>query len=160
MTVWAERFVKALDSHQGARVVALMASEFRWEDLGAGLVFENADALVAFIAGCDAFSTDYRFTLVSEQVSEVDYALEWEMAGTNTGTFRGRRATNKQYCIRGASIGRFDDDGQIKENRGLLQRRGAGATTWLGMSNLEERNHRLRWCGHEGRAAWAKDKRP
>src|SRR5207237_2737817 len=85
----AQRFVEALDSHDGSRVAALMASEFRWEDLGAGLVFENADALVAFIAGCDAFSTDYRFTLVSEQVSEVDYALEWEMAGTNTGTFRG-----------------------------------------------------------------------
>ena len=51
MTVWAERFVKALDSHQGARVVALMASEFRWEDLGAGLLFDNADVLAAFIAG-------------------------------------------------------------------------------------------------------------
>jgi len=117
MTGWAERFVEALDSHQSSRVVALMASEFRWEDLGAGLVFDNADVLAAFIAGCDAFSTDYRFTLVSEQVSETSYALEWEMAGTNSGTFRCRPATNKRYCIRGASIGRLDDAGRITENR-------------------------------------------
>src|SRR5690242_7075091 len=100
MTAWARRFIEALDSHQGSRVVALMASEFRWEDLAAGLVFDNADVLGAFIAGCDAFSTDCRFTLVTEQVSETSYALEWEMAGTNTGTFRGRPATNKRYRIR------------------------------------------------------------
>jgi len=117
MTVSAQRFVEALDSHQGSRVAALMALEFRWEDLGAGLVFDNVDALTAFIAGCDAFSTDYRFTLVTGQASATDYAIEWEMSGTNTGTFRGRPATNKQYRIRGASIGRVDDKGRITENR-------------------------------------------
>ena len=47
MTRLAERFVEALDSHQGSRVVALVASELR---------------------------SDYRCSLVSEQMSETSDA--------------------------------------------------------------------------------------
>jgi len=117
MTTWARLFVDAFDSHEGSRVAALVAPDVRWEDVAAGIVFENPAALGAFIDVSDEFSKDYRFTLVSEHVSAARYALEWEMAGTNTGAFQGAPATKKHYCIRGVSIGSFDADGKIKENR-------------------------------------------
>ena len=117
MDGWARQFVEAFDSHDGSRVAALVARKFRWEDLGAGVVFDDRDALAAFLAVSDQFSKDYRFTLVSEQVNAARYALEWEMMGTNTGPFLGGPPTNKRYRIRGVSIGSFDADGKITANR-------------------------------------------
>jgi steroid delta-isomerase-like uncharacterized protein len=114
---WAWQYVDAFDSHQGARLAALVASDVQWEDVAAGIVFDSPAALAAFVAVSDAFSNDYRFTLVSEHVSETRYAVEWEMAGTNTGAFRGASATNRPFRLRGVSIGTFDAEGKVKENR-------------------------------------------
>jgi steroid delta-isomerase-like uncharacterized protein len=54
---------------------------------------------------------------VSEQASGDQYALEWEMVGTNTGEAAGMPATNKPFRIRGVSVGILDADGKIKHNR-------------------------------------------
>ena len=82
-----------------------------------GVTHQGREAIEAFVEDAERFSNDYRFTSVSEQASGDRYALEWEMAGTNTGEAGGMPATNKPYRIRGVSIGRLDADGKIKENR-------------------------------------------
>ena|SRR5689334_15017668 len=117
MNAWAQQFVEAFDSHDGTRVAALVAQDIGWEDVAARITFDSPEALAAFVGVSDAFSNDYRFTLVSEQVSENCYAVEWEMAGTNTGAFQGGAPTNRSFCIRGVSVGSFDADGKIKVNR-------------------------------------------
>jgi hypothetical protein len=70
-------------------------------------------------------------TILSQQVNEDHYAIEWEVAGTNTGALGDLPATNKPYRFRGASIGRLDTDGKIKENRDYYDM--AGYLTQVGL---------------------------
>jgi steroid delta-isomerase-like uncharacterized protein len=88
-----------------------------YEDLALGVVHEGRTAVEVFVEETAAFSEDYAFTPVSELQYGDQYALEWEMAGTNTGDAGGIPATNKPYRIRGASVGRRDGTGKITHNR-------------------------------------------
>jgi steroid delta-isomerase-like uncharacterized protein len=117
MSDWIQRYLDAWDSHDPAKVGAFMASNATYEDLAVGEIHEGRDAIEEFVGTSDKFSRDYKFTLVSEQTSGNDYAVEWEMAGTNTGEAAGLPATNKPYRIRGVSIGRLNDAGKIVQNR-------------------------------------------
>jgi len=54
---------------------------------------------------------------VSMQQSGERYAFEWELRGTNTGAAVGLPATNKQFRIRGVSIGEVEADRRITHNR-------------------------------------------
>jgi steroid delta-isomerase-like uncharacterized protein len=112
-----QRYLDAWSSHDGAKVAAFMAQDATYEDLALGVTHEGREAIKGFVEDAEQFSKDYKFTSVSEQASGDRYALEWEMAGTNTGEGGGLPATNKPYRIRGVSIGRLDSDGKIKENR-------------------------------------------
>jgi steroid delta-isomerase-like uncharacterized protein len=117
MSDWMQQYIDAWDSHDAAKVVAFMAQDATYEDLALGVTHEGRAAIAAFVEEAEQFSKDYKFTGVSEQASGDRYALEWEMAGTNTGEAGGLPGTNKPYRIRGVSIGRLDADGKIKENR-------------------------------------------
>ena len=117
MNGWMQQYLDAWDSHDAAKVVAFMAPDATYEDLALGVTHQGRDAIAAFVEEAEQFSKDYKFTAVSEQASGNRYALEWEMAGTNTGEAGGMPATNKPYRIRGVSIGQLDADGKIKENR-------------------------------------------
>jgi steroid delta-isomerase-like uncharacterized protein len=55
--------------------------------------------------------------MVSMQQTGDRYAFEWELEGTNTGSVAGLPATNKQFRIRGVSIGEVDADRRIIHNR-------------------------------------------
>ena len=117
MTDWIRRYLDAWDSHDPEQVGAFMAEDAVYEDLALGQTHEGRAAIVGFVGTADQLSKDYRFTLISEQASGDHYAIEWEMAGTNTGEAAGLPATNKQYRIRGVSIGRLDGNGKIRQNR-------------------------------------------
>jgi steroid delta-isomerase-like uncharacterized protein len=118
VTTWGERFADAFDSHDGTKLAALLAPDIKWEDIAAGMTFTGPQALTTFIDEVMIpFSNDYRFTLVSEHVTSECYAVEWEQTGTNTGPFQGAAATNQRYRLRGVSVGRFDANGQVIENR-------------------------------------------
>jgi steroid delta-isomerase-like uncharacterized protein len=112
-----QHYLDAWNSHDGTRVAAFMAQDATYEDLALGATHKGREAIKEFVDETTQFSKDYRITSVSEQASGDQYALEWEMAGTNTGESGGLPATNKPYRIRGVSIGRLDAAGKIKENR-------------------------------------------
>jgi steroid delta-isomerase-like uncharacterized protein len=117
MASWAQDYLDAWNSRDGAKVAAFMNDDVTYEDLALGVVHQGTDAVKAFVEETAGFSKDYVFTPVSEQLSGDQYALEWEMAGTNTGDAGGMPATNKPYRIRGASVGRRNSAGKITHNR-------------------------------------------
>ena len=117
-----------MNTHDATSIVALMADDVTWEDLAMGLVFEGHDAVKASIEEAEKYSTDYRYTSLSEQASGALYAIEWEVAGTTTGQAGGMVTTDTgdmvgggpagtPYRIRGVSVGQLDADGKIKSNR-------------------------------------------
>jgi steroid delta-isomerase-like uncharacterized protein len=109
-------YLDAWNSHDAGRVVAFMAEDATYEDLALGRLHKGREEIQGFIAEAEQFSADYRFVPVSAQASPDQYALEWEMVGTNTGAAGPLPATNKPYRVRGCSIGRLDGDGKITEN--------------------------------------------
>ncbi len=117
MSTWMTDYLTAWNSHDGAKVTAFMADDASYEDVALGVVHEGHDAIAAFVDQAHHASKDYSFTSVSEQQVGDRYAMEWEMAGTNTGEGGGVPATNKPYRIRGVSIGQLDTAGKIKVNR-------------------------------------------
>jgi steroid delta-isomerase-like uncharacterized protein len=116
-TDWLAAYLDAWNSHDAGRVAAFMAENATYEDLALGRLHKGRDEIQGFIAEAEQFSADYRFVSVSAQASADQYALEWEMVGTNTGAAGPLPATNKPYRVRGCSIGRLDAEGKITENR-------------------------------------------
>ena len=117
MTEWMDRYLAAWNSHDGGQVIDFMADDVRYEDLALGVVHEGRDAVKAFVGEAHEFSSDYNFVPVSKQQTNNQYAMEWEMVGTNTGAAAGLPATDKPYRIRGVSIGEIDGQGRITQNR-------------------------------------------
>ena len=116
MSDWMERYLDAWNSHDGGQVAEFMAEGIVYEDLALGVVHEGRDAIKGFVAEAGDFSSDYRFEPVSKQQTGNQYAMEWIMAGTNTGEAGGLPATGKPYRIRGVSIGEVDGQGRIVRN--------------------------------------------
>ena len=116
-TDWMHDYLDAWNSHDPEKVVAFIAEGATYEDLALSQLHKGLDDIKAFVAEATAFSSDYRFDVVSTQQSGDQYATEWEMSGTNDGEAGGMPATNKPYRIRGISVGRVDGSGKIAENR-------------------------------------------
>jgi steroid delta-isomerase-like uncharacterized protein len=116
-TDWMDRYLDGWNSHDATQVGAFMAVDATYEDLALGQLHQGRDAIKEFAEETGRFSNDFRFSPVSVQASGTDYAMEWEMSGTNTGDIAGLPATNKPYRIRGVSIGQLDADGKISHNR-------------------------------------------
>lgn len=116
-TDWLQQYLDAWNTHNAAAVASVMAEDAMYEDLALGVKYEGREAIKAYVAELDEFSSDHKFIAVSEQVTGDRYAFEWEMVGTNTGKASGLPATNKPFRIRGVSIGRLAPDGTVKENR-------------------------------------------
>ncbi len=116
-TEWVERYLEAWNSHDGARVAAFMADDVTYEDLAQGALYQGRAAVEAYVEATHAFSTDYRFLTISAQSDADQYAIEWEMLGTNNGEAGGIPPTNKEYRIRGVSVGRVNEEGRIRSNR-------------------------------------------
>ena len=113
---WVARYLDAWNSHDGGQVGAFMAEDVTYDDLAQSAVYQGRDAVRAYVEQTHAFSSDYRFELLTAQADGRRYAIEWEMLGTNTGASGGFPATGKPYRFRGASIGVLDDDGSIASN--------------------------------------------
>ena len=114
---WVDGYLAAWNSHDGAQVAAFMTEDVVYDDLSSGLVHHGREAVQAYVAQTHEFSRDYRFVLVTTRAEGSNYAIEWEMLGTNTGASGGFPATGKPYQFRGASIGELTPDGKISANR-------------------------------------------
>ena len=117
MSDWMDRYLDALNSHDGAQVAEMMAEDVTFEDVAMGVTHQGREAVKAFIAELDGFSSDASFSPISKQQTGNQYAIEWESSGTNTGDMAGIPATNRQYRVRGVSIGELDEHGKILRNR-------------------------------------------
>jgi steroid delta-isomerase-like uncharacterized protein len=117
MADWIKTYVDAWNSHDGERVVKLMASDITFEDVAAGQRHEGSEAMKSFVAEMHQWTSDVVMETTSMQQSGDRYAFEWELRGTNTGAAGGLPATGKQFLIRGVSIGELDSEGRIAHNR-------------------------------------------
>lgn len=117
MSAWIKAYVDAWNSHDGDDVVGLMADDITFEDVAAGQRHEGREAVKAYVADVHQWSSDVVMEVVSMQQSGDRYALEWELSGTNTGAAGGLPATEKQFRIRGVSVGELDGEGLIIHNR-------------------------------------------
>ena len=61
-------------------------------------------------------ASDYRFTLVTEFVTDATIAFEWTVSGTHDRSSPALAATGKPFDIRGATIARLSDE-KITYNR-------------------------------------------
>jgi steroid delta-isomerase-like uncharacterized protein len=111
-----QRFVDAWNSLDPERVADLYAEDGTQDDVGMGGVYRGREAIKAFVAEA-ARRAHRQFVAKSEQVSGERYAVEWESTGTITGELSGTQVTNMHYQLRGASVGWFDAEGKIVENR-------------------------------------------
>ncbi len=96
-----------------------------FEAVGAGpdWVVRGGDALKAMVIGLHSFTNDAKIVLRSELCSGDRSVIEYEECSTNTGKVaRGIPATNRRYTVWAASVGQFDSQGKIKEERGYLDR--------------------------------------
>jgi steroid delta-isomerase-like uncharacterized protein len=114
---WVKAYVDAWNSHDGDRVVRLMTEDVTFEDVAAGQKHEGREAVKTYVAEVQQWSSDVVMETVRMQQSGERYAFEWELRGTNTGAAAGLPATNKQFRIRGVSIGEVDADRRIIHNR-------------------------------------------
>ena len=97
---------EAWNSHDGARLAALMDADSVYEDVAMGRVFD-CHSINDLVSDTTQMSSDYRMTWTST-VQEGDmYAIEWEMTGTNDGPVSALNipATGKSWRVPGASIG-------------------------------------------------------
>jgi ketosteroid isomerase-like protein len=88
MMGWMQRYIAAWNSHDATQVGAFMEDDAIYEDLALGQVHAGRTAIEAFVATAHEFSNDYVFTTISEQGGVGRYAIEWELAGTNSGKLR------------------------------------------------------------------------
>jgi steroid delta-isomerase-like uncharacterized protein len=111
-----QRFVDAWNSLDPEKVADLYVEDGIQDDVGMGGLYRGRPAIRAFVTEA-ARRADRQFVAKSEQVSGDLYAVEWESTGTITGELGGTQVTNMHYQLRGASVGRFDAEGKIVENR-------------------------------------------
>ena len=112
-----QRYLAVWNTHDGSQVATFMADDVTYEDLAGGATYYGRDEVAGYVAATHEWSSDYRFVIVAAQSSSTGYAIEWEMIGTNTGELGGTAPTGKPYRIRGVSVGRLNEDGQIASNR-------------------------------------------
>jgi steroid delta-isomerase-like uncharacterized protein len=113
----AQRYLEAWSAHDPSAVSAFMTDDVDFEDVTLGERLSGAEAVAAFVERfTDTFSTDYRFTLVSEATTATSLAAEWSVTGTHDRSSPALPATGKPFTIRGATIAQLHG-GKIAVNR-------------------------------------------
>ncbi len=116
---WINEYLEAWSSHDADAVIGYMTHDVVFTDLGLGERLEGTDAVKNFIYSQELnFSTDYRFTLEQEIITDTACSFEWTMSGTNdrVHTARGLPATGAHFEVHGISFGVLQE-GKIKDIR-------------------------------------------
>jgi uncharacterized protein (TIGR02246 family) len=83
---------------------------------GARTRYEGKEAIAAYQAVTSRFSTDWAYETIKSLVDEDRYAVEWLLRGThNADSDRMGPATGKEWAIRGASVGRRNDERIVEQ---------------------------------------------
>jgi steroid delta-isomerase-like uncharacterized protein len=111
------RYIAAWNSHDGGQVASFMADDVDFEDVTMGVQLRGPKEVEAFAFDFgESFSSDYRFTLVTELATDTTLAAEWTVSGTHDRGSPQLPATGKPFTIRGVTIARLRD-GKIAYNR-------------------------------------------
>ena len=112
-----EAYLEAWNSHRASAVGEFMDDAVDFEDVTMGATFKSRNEVEAFVDEfTQAFSSDYRFTLITELATDTSVGAEWVVSGTHDGSSPALAATGKPFSIRGATIARIRD-GKIVYNR-------------------------------------------
>lgn len=114
---FADRFLEAWNSHDPAKVAALLAPDGVYEDIALGQVHSGRDALAAFVRQTATMAPDVHFEEITRQQNADRYCIEWWFSGTNTGgdPAAGMPPTNRPFRFKGVSVGVLEN-GLIKRN--------------------------------------------
>ena len=111
------RYIGAWDTHDAAAIGNFMDDDVDFEDVTMDETLQGRKEVEEFVERLgETFSSDYRFTLVTEFVTDSTMALEWTVSGTHDRTSPVLPATGKPFNIRGATIARLRN-GKITYNR-------------------------------------------
>jgi steroid delta-isomerase-like uncharacterized protein len=113
----AQRYLDAWSAHDPVAVSAFMADDVAFEGVTLGECLSGRKEVAAFVERfTETFSSDYRFTLVSEATTATSLAAEWTVSGTHDRSSPALPATGQPFTIRGATIAQLRD-GLIATNR-------------------------------------------
>ena len=112
-----DTYLAAWNAHDSAAVARHMADAAVYEDVALGRVLRGPSEIASFVEEATRSSSDFRFENLSLFTAGSDYANEWIMLGTNDREVGGVPATGRSFRVRGASIGKLDQNGRIVENR-------------------------------------------
>ena len=112
-----DTYLAAWNAHDSVAVARHMADDAVYEDVALGRVLRGPSEIASFVEEATRSSSDFRFENVSLFTAGSDYANEWIMLGTNDREVGGVPATGRSFRVRGASIGKLDQNGRIVENR-------------------------------------------
>jgi steroid delta-isomerase-like uncharacterized protein len=104
------RYLAAWDTHTPTAVGEFMDDDVDFEDLPSGQKLHGRKEVEQFVEQFDqTFSSDYRFTLVTEFVTDSTMTLEWTLSGTHDRASAALPATGKPFHVRGATIARLSN---------------------------------------------------
>ncbi len=111
-----EQLIKAENSHDIEKMLALMTDNVVIEDVPFGMVMKGKDSVKQGFTGFFTAAADFKVEPKSWVTNERSFALEVIFTGTQTGDLPGVPATGKSFSVRGCSFGEFEN-GKIKGRR-------------------------------------------
>ncbi|HVM63859.1 MAG TPA: ester cyclase [Acidimicrobiales bacterium] len=98
-------------------LLKFMSPNVEYKDVPTGLVWVGHDGVKEMSTGAHQWSADLSFTVHTRQTNGSLFALECEVAGTNTGDFGAVRATGRRFALWGVSVGTVSREGLVQEHR-------------------------------------------
>ena len=112
----AEQYIAAFNSHDWNKIGPFFADDCIHEDMASGMSFHGKQDLKAYMDGIFTRAPNVKLKLESAFLSGDWMAYEWTYSGRYTGDEPGRKATGREFSIRGASVSELRD-GKIRRNR-------------------------------------------
>ena len=97
----------------GAHAPTFMYPDIRYEDVPTAQVFTGHDGVIKMGAQALLMAKDIRFTCISAQPSDDQFAFETETHGTNTGAVGVFPAAGKPFVLRAVSVGKRTPQGTV-----------------------------------------------
>lgn len=114
-------YLDAWNRRDEAAVLSLVSERIVYRDHALHITMEGHEAIRQFVRGCDDVAKDFAFHPVAFFTNGTDFAAQWELSGTATGSVRLPN-TGKRFKVMGATLGTLDSDGRILTNEDFWHR--------------------------------------
>ena len=117
MADWIESYIEAWNRHDTGALLQHMTPDAVYTDYALGESHHGHDGIRAFLDSMEtAFSSDYRWELVSFFSTESRYAFEWIIRGTHDRGTDQLPASGKPFEVHGVAVGTLQQ-GKIRDHR-------------------------------------------